>query len=183
MGQPKHSSPGKGNLRAYQNIMETLVHQEIYRQIKTMPEKLLKYIDTAEVATFALNRLPPLYASSEQGKERQAAKGELKLKQEVATAVRQALAAVQRDPLRSSTPLPPNRDPRYQKWQAKVARVAELKSSVTRIEGAYVLPQGVDKDMVELQSLVGDTDNAERDQVLVSTFFKNMVEGEYIDAI
>jgi hypothetical protein len=102
---------GNGDIRAYENIMETLVHQEIHRQMTAMPEKLLKYIDASEVATFALNRLPPLYASSEQGKQRQAAKGESKLKQDVATAVRQALAAVQRDPLRNSTPLPPKEDP------------------------------------------------------------------------
>ena len=126
MGQLKNSSPGKGNLRAYQNIMETLVHQEIQRQLKAMPAKLVKYIDMSEVATFALNRLPPLYASSEQGKQRQAAKGEMKLKEEVATAVRQALAAVQRDPLRSSTPLPPDRDPRYQVAENKLVSLEEL---------------------------------------------------------
>ncbi|AFY40414.1 Late competence development protein ComFB [[Leptolyngbya] sp. PCC 7376] len=126
MGQPKKSSPGKGNLRAYQNIMETLVHQEIHRQLKAMPAKLVKYIDISEVATFALNRLPPLYASSEQGKERQAAKGQLKLKQEVATSVRQALAAVQRDPLRNSTPLPPDRDPRYQTAESTLVQLEEL---------------------------------------------------------
>ncbi|OKH16964.1 late competence development ComFB family protein [[Limnothrix rosea] IAM M-220] len=126
MSPLKNSSPGKGNLRAYQNIMETLVHQEIQRQMQKMPAKLVKYIDVAEVATFALNRLPPLYASSEQGRERQAAKGQVKLKQEVATSVRQALAAVQRDPLRSSTPLPPDRDPRYQTAESALIKLEEL---------------------------------------------------------
>lgn len=118
MGQQHSSitkdSLRKGNLRAFQNIMETLVQQEIYRQTKGLPAKLLKYLDLAEVATFALNRLPPLYASSEQGKQKQSQKGQLKLKNEVATAVRQALAAIQRDPLRTSTPLHPDEDPRYQ---------------------------------------------------------------------
>lgn len=114
MSQSNPPNPGKGNVRAYQNIMESLVQQEIHRQVKRLPAKLVEYIDVAEVATFALNRLPPLYASSEQGKERQSEKGQIKLKQEVATAVRQALAAVQRDPLRNSTPLSPTSDPRYQ---------------------------------------------------------------------
>lgn len=114
MNPANPAQPRKGNIRAYQNIMESLVQQEIQRQIKRLPTKLVQYIDVAEVATFALNRLPPLYASSEQGKRRQAEKGQTQLKQDVATAVRQALAAVQRDPLRSSTPLPPDKDPRYQ---------------------------------------------------------------------
>ncbi|MGB2924060.1 MAG: late competence development ComFB family protein [Limnothrix sp.] len=126
MGQSQQPTLGKGSLRAYQNIMETLVHQEIHRQVKSMPEKLLKYIDVSEVATFALNRLPPLYASSEQGKKRQADKGENKLKQEVATAVRQALAAVQRDPLRSSTPLPADKDPSYKKAEAALQDLEQL---------------------------------------------------------
>lgn len=126
MIQSSNRNLGNGNIRAYQNIMETLVHQEIHRQMKAMPEKLLKYIDSSEVATFALNRLPPLYASSEQGKQRQAAKGENKLKQDVATAVRQALAAVQRDPLRNSTPLPPDKDPSYQEAEAALRDLEKL---------------------------------------------------------
>lgn len=126
MSQSSKKNIGDGNIRAYQNIMETLVHQEIHRQMKAMPEKLLKYIDASEVATFALNRLPPLYASSEQGKQRQAAKGETKLKQDVATAVRQALAAVQRDPLRNSTPLPPDKDPSYQEAEAALRDLEKL---------------------------------------------------------
>lgn len=126
MGQQKNVSPSQGSVRAYQNIMENLVHQEIQRQMQAMPPSLLEYIETAEVATFALNRLPPLYASSQRGKELQAEKGENKLKREVATAVRQALAAVQRDPLRSSTPLPSNRDPRYQIAEEKLTALEEF---------------------------------------------------------
>ena len=126
MGQQHNSSITKGSLRAYQNIMETLVQQEINRQTKAMPSKLLKYIDLAEVATFALNRLPPLYASSEQGKLKQSEKGQIKLKNEVATAVRQALAAVQRDPLRTSTPLHPDRDPRYQLAEQSLMQIENL---------------------------------------------------------
>lgn len=70
MNQPFVPSPGKGNRRAYQNIMENLVHKEIHRQLKRLPQKLAEYIDVVEVATYALNRVPPLYASSERGKER-----------------------------------------------------------------------------------------------------------------
>jgi Late competence development protein ComFB len=126
MGQSQNTSPSQGSVRAYQNIMENLVHQEIQRQMQTMPRTLLEYIEVSEVATFALNRLPPLYASSQRGKELQAEKGQNKLKQEVATAVRQALAAVQRDPLRSSKPLPSNRDPRYQIAEEKLAALEEF---------------------------------------------------------
>ncbi|NJN74116.1 MAG: late competence development ComFB family protein [Limnothrix sp. RL_2_0] len=126
MSQSKQLDFDNGNIRAYQNVMETLVHQEIHRQMKAMPEKLLKYIDASEVATFALNRLPPLYASSEQGKLRQTAKGENKLKKDVATAVRQALAAVQRDPLRNSTPLPSEKDASSKEAEAALRDLEKL---------------------------------------------------------
>lgn len=114
MNQPSIPSPGKGNRRAYQNIMENLVHKEIHRQLKRLPQKLAEYIDVVEVATYALNRVPPLYASSERGKERQEEKGVLDLKQQISIAVRQAIAAVQRDPLRSSTPLAPTQYAQYE---------------------------------------------------------------------
>ncbi|MEB3226489.1 MAG: late competence development ComFB family protein [Synechococcus sp.] len=114
MNQSAAPFPRNGNRRAYQNIMETLVNKEVHRQLKRLPQKLAEYIDVVEVATYALNRLPPLYASSERGKERQEKKGNAELKQQVTTAVRQAIAAVQRDPIRSSNPLPV---PKYAQYE------------------------------------------------------------------
>ena len=53
--------------RAYTNVMERLVAEEVERQKAKLPPKLREYIKTVEVETFALNRLPALYASSEKG--------------------------------------------------------------------------------------------------------------------
>ncbi|MGC9524708.1 MAG: late competence development ComFB family protein [Limnospira sp.] len=88
----------------YQNVMEILVNEEIDRQLQHLSENLLKYINRIEVATYALNRLPPLYASCQEGlaKQKQQAK---KYRSKIHETVRQALAAVQRDPIRLSTPL------------------------------------------------------------------------------
>ncbi|MFW6296362.1 MAG: late competence development ComFB family protein [Halothece sp.] len=87
------------------NVMETFVAEEIERQLKQLPPKLSQYIKHYEVATYALNRLPPLYASCEEGVRKQALRAKNELKGEIETSVRQALAAVQRDPIRFSTPL------------------------------------------------------------------------------
>jgi Late competence development protein ComFB len=91
--------------QAYENVMETLVWEEIERQIKQYPETLVQYINKVEVCTFALNRLPALYASCEKGKNMQKLIGQKEYREEIKKSVRQALAAIQRDPLRVSTPL------------------------------------------------------------------------------
>ncbi|MEG3439406.1 late competence development ComFB family protein [Pannus brasiliensis CCIBt3594] len=101
---PTSSRPASVS-RIYQNVMEPLVEREIERQFKRLPRHLARYIDPIDVATHALNRLPPLYASTEKGKNCQELAGTTKLKGNIETAVRQAIAAVQRDPIRKEIPL------------------------------------------------------------------------------
>lgn len=96
-----HNSPK----RAYINVMEVLVAEEVDRQLKRLPTRVLKYVKRVEVETYALNRLPALYASSEKGWEYQSEKAKQELHAQIANAVRQAFAAVQVDPIRLSQPL------------------------------------------------------------------------------
>ena len=98
----------------YQNVMELLVKDEIERQLKKLPLTLKPYINKLEVATYALNRLPPLYASSEKGKSQQKLQGQSKYKEQIQTAVRQGLSAVERDPLKTSRPLISELELKYQ---------------------------------------------------------------------
>ena len=93
--------------RTHINVMESLVAKEVERQRSRLPENLAKYIDPVEVATYALNRLPPLYACSQKGWRYQKLHAQAKFGPQITTAVRQALAAVQRDPLKVSDPLKP----------------------------------------------------------------------------
>lgn len=85
--------------------MEFLVAEEIERQIIRYSTNISRYTNRVEVATYALNRLPPLYASSQEGFNRQKLRGRKEYSAEITKVVRQALAAVQKDLLRSSTPL------------------------------------------------------------------------------
>ncbi|MEL6469927.1 MAG: late competence development ComFB family protein [Cyanobacteria bacterium J06623_4] len=91
--------------RSYTNVMERLVAEEVERQKSKLPPKLREYIKTVEVETYALNRLPALYASSEKGWQMQYEKAGKTHADAVALAVRQGIAAVQVDPLRASQPL------------------------------------------------------------------------------
>lgn len=87
------------------NVMEILVKEEIEKQLKFYPKNLKCYLNQIEISAYALNRLPPLYASSKRGEEQQKRIGKQKYKEQITLAVRRALAAVERDPLRKSTPI------------------------------------------------------------------------------
>lgn len=89
----------------YRNVMDSLVAEEVERQVRQLPPKLMRYVNQAEVIAYALNRLPPLYATSEKGWQQQYVKAKREMHSQIVLAVRQALAAVQRDPLRSVAPL------------------------------------------------------------------------------
>lgn len=91
--------------RKYYNVMEDLVAEEVRGQLASLPSRLTQYIKRFEVETYALNRLPTLYACSREGWIHQQKRARKEFQGTIKTAVRQAIAAVQRDLLRSATPL------------------------------------------------------------------------------
>ncbi len=93
--------------REYINVMELLVAEEVEHQLRQLPTRVLRYIKAIEVETYALNRLPSLYAASEKGWQSQYQKAKQDLAKDIRGAVRQAIAAVQVDPLRAARPLAP----------------------------------------------------------------------------
>lgn len=97
--------PATEPAQIYRNVMEPLVIQEFEHQFRQLPAKVAQYVNKAEVVAYALNRLPPLYATSERGWQQQQARADRELAPKIAAAVRQAIAAVQRDPIRATTPL------------------------------------------------------------------------------
>jgi hypothetical protein len=98
-------SETKSTHKLYINVMELLVAEEVGRQLERVSERASKYIKRTEVETFALNRLPALYASSEKGLQHQYDRALQSHGKEIQSAVRQAFAAVQVDPIRLSQPL------------------------------------------------------------------------------
>jgi hypothetical protein len=91
--------------QTYLNVMEVLVAEEVDKQQKQLPSRIAHYINKIEVIAYALNRLPPLYATSQKGLQQQKSRASKELQAKIVLAVRQALAAIQQDPLRSSPPL------------------------------------------------------------------------------
>lgn len=89
----------------YKNVMELLVEEEVVRQFKALSPRISDYVNQVEWVAHALNQLPPLYATSEKGLHHQLQKGRAKHGAEIKQAVHRALAAIRRDPLRTSVPL------------------------------------------------------------------------------
>lgn len=87
------------------NVMEVLVAEEVADQLGALPHKLARQINPSEVAAFALNRLPTLYATSKRGWQRQWKRGKGELQNQIATAVRQGIMVVQYDPFHADSPL------------------------------------------------------------------------------
>jgi len=94
-----------GLSQVYRNVMEPLVVAEVEIQLKQLSPKVVQYVNRAEAIAFALNRLPALYATSEKGWQQLTARATRQMQPQIQVAVRQALVAIQRDPLRSSNPL------------------------------------------------------------------------------
>jgi Late competence development protein ComFB len=91
----------------YKNAMEVLVEEEVDRQVNALPARAASYINRLELVAYALNQLPPLYATSQQGLSYQLQRGRAKLSGHINQAVQRALATVQREPIRTYMPLQP----------------------------------------------------------------------------
>lgn len=97
-------------LPIYQNALEPLVAEEVQQQMRQLPLSLVLYINPAQVVAYALNRLPPLYATSTKGWQLQQKRATTELHSKIEEAVRWGITAVQCDPLRVTTPCPTRSD-------------------------------------------------------------------------
>jgi hypothetical protein len=121
---PESAAPS--NAGVHVNVMETLVHDEIEKQLRFYPKNLRNYLNLTEVATYALNRLPALYASSVKGMEEQRRVAARQYRSELTSAVRRAIAAVERDPLRSCDPIVSEIELNYREAETILGQIQEL---------------------------------------------------------
>lgn len=89
---------------SYKNIMEILVDEEIDRQTHEMSAIAAHGLNRIEVAACALNQLPPLYASSQEGVAMQYERAGHCFHEQISSAVSKAIKAVRSLPSRGSTP-------------------------------------------------------------------------------
>jgi Late competence development protein ComFB len=92
---------------SYKNVMELLVDIEIDGQTHDYSPEEAQIINRIDVAAYALNHLPPLYASSQEGVELQVMRGQEEFGNLIEVAVTQALKVISHKPERNYTPLRP----------------------------------------------------------------------------
>jgi murein L,D-transpeptidase YcbB/YkuD len=111
--------------RTWINVMEAMVAEEVDRQLQKLSEKKLSFLKADEIITYALNRVSPLYANSSRGLLLQQQRAKQHLQKEVESAVRQGLAAVERDPLRQAEPIQSEGDPKAEQSLRQMRRLLQ----------------------------------------------------------
>jgi Late competence development protein ComFB len=88
------------------NALEELVIEEAETQYKRLGADVKKRVDLSEVIAYTLNRLPPMYATTQRGWVQQRKKAEQELGTAIAKTVRNGFLSTQSDVLRQSDPIP-----------------------------------------------------------------------------
>ena len=89
----------------YLNAMEPLAIAEIERQMKSMPREAVQRINITEAIAYTLNRLPPLYATTQEGYDWQQQRAEETLMDLITKAASWGIRAAKRPRKKFVTPL------------------------------------------------------------------------------
>jgi hypothetical protein len=95
-----------GTTYRYSNILESLVAAIVQRRIQRLDEKYQQKVNADEVAAYALNRLPPMYATTRRGLQNLRQKVKSEMTNQIIGFVKEALNKVIQSPERSLPPLP-----------------------------------------------------------------------------
>jgi hypothetical protein len=141
-------------MQSCKNAIEELVIAEIDLQISHLPQYRQVQLNLSEVAAYALNRLPPMYATSKVGWMRQRKKAVTEMRSQIESAVRRALVSVKPDALRDKSPLPSQEVASHARSLAELQQILGAENATwqdipTALENALVT--------VKLKSAVSNT--------------------------
>ncbi len=88
------------------NALEELIIEEAEVQYQRLSVDVKKRVDLSEVIAYALNRLPPMYATTQRGWVQQRKKADQELVSAIAKTVRNGFLSTQSDVLRQTDPIP-----------------------------------------------------------------------------
>ena len=88
------------------NVLEDLVKQEVTNQLIHMETVLPRKVGVDDVSAYVLNRLPAMYATTEQGIIWQSQKAKEHLSRQIETTVIQSLITLGKTPRRLTDPIP-----------------------------------------------------------------------------
>jgi hypothetical protein len=88
------------------NVLEDLVKQEVANQLMHMEAVLPRKVGADDVTAYVLNRLPAMYATTEQGVTWQTQKAKEQLSNQIEVNVIEALMTLSKTPRRLASPIP-----------------------------------------------------------------------------
>ncbi|MEI6331129.1 MAG: late competence development ComFB family protein [Pseudanabaena sp.] len=88
------------------NVLEDLVKQEVANQLVHMEAVLPRKVGADDVSAYVLNRLPAMYATTEQGVTWQTQKAKEQLSNQIEVTVIEALMTLSKTPRRLASPIP-----------------------------------------------------------------------------
>jgi len=88
------------------NALEELVIEEAETQFKRLGTDVKNRVDLSEVIAYTLNRLPPMYATTQRGWVQQRKRADQELGAAISKTVRNGFLSTQSDVLRQSDPIP-----------------------------------------------------------------------------
>ncbi|MEM6446039.1 MAG: late competence development ComFB family protein [Cyanobacteria bacterium P01_D01_bin.123] len=88
------------------NVLEEQVIKEAERQISALPLTVQRRVRVTDVAAYVLNRMPPMYATNQDGWAFQREKALRRVSREITQRVFEAIDVMKKSPARSSRPLP-----------------------------------------------------------------------------
>ncbi|MBR8829754.1 MAG: hypothetical protein N5P05_001294 [Chroococcopsis gigantea SAG 12.99] len=91
------------------NVMEELVISEAIVQVGSANTNLQSGLDVGDLAAYALNRLPPLYATTEEGANYQRQRAREELRELIQSAVKEAVASFSERPSQNLDRIPINK--------------------------------------------------------------------------
>lgn len=89
----------------YSNVLENVVVLVARHLMRNIPPSVIDQIDMAEIAAYALNRLPPMYATSTRGYKLLKRRAQFELTQEITTKVHEGILKVGLSPALANLPL------------------------------------------------------------------------------
>jgi hypothetical protein len=110
-------------IQCCRNAIEELVVEETKAQILRLPSGVKAKTSVDEVSAYALNRLPPMYATTRRGYLQQQKRAYTELKQEISHTIGRGLIGVRKDTLKDTTPLP---DSELEREERSLVKLQEI---------------------------------------------------------
>lgn len=165
-------------MRNCRNAIEELVVEEAKAQISRLSTERQKDVSLDEIVAYALNRLPPMYATTQRGWVQQRKRAYNELKKEIAHTVRRAMMGVRYDSLRESSPLPQS------ELEDQARSLGKLQDLLGRKDLSWKdIPDAVEEALltVKLKGAVSYTylSPSKRDAVGIKDYLKRTKKTEY----